>query len=75
VSLRTALWFITVHTPAYRRLNAAGRFQNRFVERAYRASALPAALIRRLSSQRQLSGFSMLAHFTRDARSEEPNNY
>ena len=70
VQLRVALWSITVYSPAYQRLKTAGKFQNRMTEQAYRAIALPGALMRRLSSEQILSGFAMLAHFTRDAHSE-----
>ena len=68
IPLRTTLWWISVNTPTYQRWKAAGRFRSRFVERAYRALALPAALIQRLTGDRHLSGYAMLAHFVFDIR-------
>lgn len=68
ISLRAALWSITAYTPTYQKWNAAGRFKSPIVERAYRALALPVALIQRLSKERSMSGFSMLAHFVFEGR-------
>jgi trans-aconitate methyltransferase len=63
ISLRTAVWSISVYSPRYRRLEAAGRFKNRLHEKVYRVGILPVALLRRLTKDRCMSGFSMLAHF------------
>jgi Methyltransferase domain len=65
LSLRTALWSITYYSASYRKREAAGQLKNRWMERGYRALMLPPALSRRLTSDRQLSGLSMVAHFTR----------
>ncbi len=69
IRLRTAVWSITFYSPAYQRRKSAGKFQNYLVEKAYRVLALPLALIRRLGKDRQLSGFSMMAHFVFKGRS------
>lgn len=61
--LRTKLWWITIRSTPYRRMEAAGRFRNKHAERAYRAAALPATLAQWLIKDRQLSGHSILAHF------------
>lgn len=63
IPLQAAVWAISVHSTSYRRWKRAGRFQSRFVERGFRAAALPAALLRKVTTDRSLSGFSMLAHF------------
>jgi len=67
ISLRAALWSITAHSRRYQEWQSAGRFEDHFVERAYRALVLPGALLRLLWSERQLSGFSMLAHYVFEA--------
>jgi SAM-dependent methyltransferase len=66
MTIRTALWCISVNFPSYRKWKAEGRFRHSFVEQAYRAFALPAALIQRLTSERHLTDFAMLAHFVFD---------
>lgn len=63
ISLRVSVWSITVCAPRYREWAAAGYFKNGLFEKAYRAVMFPAALLRYLLSERQLSGFAMLAHF------------
>jgi 2-polyprenyl-3-methyl-5-hydroxy-6-metoxy-1,4-benzoquinol methylase len=63
IALRRAVWSITAYSPRYQRWEAAGRFKNRIVEKAYRGGTLPIALLRRLLRFRDMSGFSMLAHF------------
>jgi SAM-dependent methyltransferase len=63
ISFRAALWSITAHSSRYQNWHSAGRFQSRLVDKAYRALVLPATLVRYLRKERQLSGFSMLAHF------------
>ena len=68
IPLRTALWWITVHSSGYGRWKNAGRFHNGLVEKAYRAFAWPAALFQRYTNDRHLSGYAMLAHFVFDAR-------
>jgi 2-polyprenyl-3-methyl-5-hydroxy-6-metoxy-1,4-benzoquinol methylase len=68
IALRTALWALTTYSPRYRWWEASGRFKNRIVEKAYRAGALPMALLRRLLKDRRMSGFTMLAHFVYEAR-------
>jgi len=66
VSLRSALWAISVHSGRYRRWKDAGRFRDPYIEKAFRAFALPAAMLRRATVDRRLTGFSMLAHFVFD---------
>jgi trans-aconitate methyltransferase len=61
--LQAAVWSISFHSAGYQRWKRAGRFQNRLVEKGFRAAAFPAALLRRVTTDRNLSGFSMLAHF------------
>ena len=65
VSLRSALWWIVTSTPWYRRWSKAGRLNNPHVERALRLASYPSALIRRMTVDRKLSGFSMLACYIR----------
>jgi len=67
IPLRTAVWSISVYSAQYKRWKRAGRFKNRLVEKGYRAAALPVALLRRVTTDRSLRGFSMLAHFVFDA--------
>ena len=67
MELRAAVWSISVHSTSYRRWKRTGRFQNRFVEKGFRAAAMPVALLRRVTSDRRIRGFSMLAHFVCDA--------
>jgi SAM-dependent methyltransferase len=69
IPLRAALWSISTHSAAYRRWRNAGWLRNPLVERTFRASAWPVALFRRLTINRRLSGFSMLAHFVFDIHS------
>jgi SAM-dependent methyltransferase len=66
IPLRTAVWSICFYSPTYKRWKDAGRFQNPSVERAFRIFALPVALLRRVTTDRRLTGFSMLAHFVFD---------
>ena len=66
ITLRAALWSISVSSTTYRKLNNAGKFQNPAVERIFRAFFMPAAMLRRLTIDRHLTGFSMLAHFVFD---------
>jgi hypothetical protein len=65
IGLRSSVWSITVYSPGYRRWKEAGRFQNRWIERGFRTAMMPIALLRRLSVDRRITGFSMLAHFVR----------
>jgi SAM-dependent methyltransferase len=66
IPLRAALWSISVSSTMYRKLNNAGKFQNPAVERIFRVFVMPAAMLRRLTIDRHLTGFSMLAHFVFD---------
>jgi len=66
--LRNALWSISASSAMYRRWKDAGRFRNPSVERAFRAFALPATLLRRLTLDRRITGFSMTAHFVSEIR-------
>ena len=66
VSFWNALWWITVSSPWYRRRREAGRLNNPLAERALRLAAYPWAVVRRLTVDRNLSGFSMLACYERD---------
>ena len=72
ISLRTAIWSISVRSPTYLRWKDAGRFRKRKVEKLFRAVAFPAALLRRIMIGRKVSGFSMLAHFVFDTHSQVP---
>jgi SAM-dependent methyltransferase len=67
MTLRVALWWISVSSPAYARWKAARRFRNRWIERAFRAAFCPFAVLQRLTVRRHLSGHSMLAHFVLEA--------
>jgi len=63
LTLRTALWSVSVASPQYKAAKQAGRFKNRSVERLARLTMLPWALKERLTKYRDLSGFSVLARF------------
>lgn len=65
ISLRSAVWSISVFSTGYRRWKEAGRFQNPGLEKFYRAASMPTALLRRVTVDQRISGFSMLAHFVR----------
>jgi len=67
ITLRVALWWISVCSPAYLRWKAARRFRNRWIERGFRALYCPFAVLQRLTTLRRLSGHSMLAHFVLEA--------
>jgi 2-polyprenyl-3-methyl-5-hydroxy-6-metoxy-1,4-benzoquinol methylase len=67
ITLRVALWWISVCSPAYLRWKTARRFRNRWIERGFRALFCPFAVLQRLTTLRHLSGHSMLAHFVLEA--------
>jgi SAM-dependent methyltransferase len=61
--LRVAAWSITTASASYKRAKSSGNFARPWRERAYRLSLLPYAIAKRMTTERRLSGFSMLAHF------------
>jgi 2-polyprenyl-3-methyl-5-hydroxy-6-metoxy-1,4-benzoquinol methylase len=63
VSLTSALWSISVASSVYK--NSKAKTRSKLLERALRVALLPYAIAKRLTSQRQLTGFSILAHFVR----------
>jgi hypothetical protein len=65
IALRTAVWLISTASAAYNRKKSAGRLAPPWRERAFRAALLPYALAKRVTTERQMSGFSMIAHFVR----------
>jgi hypothetical protein len=67
LTMRAAVWWISVSSPAYLRWKAAGRFRSKWVERTFRAVFFAFALVQRLTTKRHLSGHSMLAHFVLEA--------
>jgi 2-polyprenyl-3-methyl-5-hydroxy-6-metoxy-1,4-benzoquinol methylase len=68
ISLRTAIWCISVASDWYIAEKNAGRLHQRARERVARAVLLPLALVQRLTTQRTMSGFSMLARFNLKSR-------
>lgn len=67
ITLRVAVWWISVSSPAYLRWKAARRFRNRWIERGFRALFCPVAVLQRLTTLRRIGGHSMLAHFVLEA--------
>ena len=67
ITLRVAVWWISVCSPAYLRWKAARRFRNRWIERGFRAVFCPFAVLQRFTTLRHISGHSMLAHFVLEA--------
>jgi hypothetical protein len=63
--LRVALWSIATSMPDYLRRERAGQLTSRALERTVRLANYPTALWRRLTVDRDLTGFSMLARFCR----------
>jgi hypothetical protein len=63
--LKIALWWIVTTGAHYQKWHAAGRLTNAQVERAVRYAMYPLALLRRLTIDRGLTGFSMLACYVR----------
>jgi len=61
--LRVAAWSITRAAAHYRRVAASGKFASPWRERAFRLALLPYAIAKRMTTERRLTGFSMLAHF------------
>lgn len=61
--LTAAVWSISYYSDSYQRWKNAGRFSNRLIEKGFRAAVLPVGLIRRFTTDRNLHGFAMLAHF------------
>jgi hypothetical protein len=68
MALQTILWWITTRSPQYQRWERSGRFSNRSLERAYRAVALPFAIVDWLAKHRDTSEYSMVAHYVYDGR-------
>jgi methyltransferase family protein len=64
--LKTILWWIVTRSPRYQSLEKAGRLKNRFVEKAYRAAALPFALTEWTRTHRDTSEYAILAHYIYD---------
>lgn len=77
ITLRAALWSISASSTMYRRWKTAGKPQNPTAERIFRAFILPATILRPLTIDRRMTGFSMLAHFVFDIENKrvasEPN--
>lgn len=65
LTLRGTLWSIAAHSPVYRHLAEHGCLAGKTRERMVRWFLYPWALGRRLMMANQLSGFTMLAEFTR----------
>jgi len=74
LTLRAAVWWISVCSPVYLRWKAAQRFRSRWVERSFRTLLLPYAILRRLTTLRHLSGHSMLAQFVHEGRAAQANS-
>jgi hypothetical protein len=68
--LLAALWSIWFYSRADKRRQASGKPQGQLAETAHRLVTLPGALMRRLGRDRDLSGFSMLAHFVLNRSTE-----
>jgi len=65
LSFRTALWWIVKSSRYYRVRREEGRLSNATIERCLRFANYPAAMIRRMTVDRKLTGFSMLACYVR----------
>jgi 2-polyprenyl-3-methyl-5-hydroxy-6-metoxy-1,4-benzoquinol methylase len=63
--LPAALWSITTSSVWYRKWRSEGRLNNPFIERALRFINYPSAMINRMTNERNLTGFSMLACYSR----------
>jgi 2-polyprenyl-3-methyl-5-hydroxy-6-metoxy-1,4-benzoquinol methylase len=63
MSLRVAAWSIVTASAPYKRAKSSGSFASPWRERAFRFALMPYAVAKRMTTERQLSGFSMLAHF------------
>jgi 2-polyprenyl-3-methyl-5-hydroxy-6-metoxy-1,4-benzoquinol methylase len=63
MALRAAAWCITTASAPYKREKSFGKFASPWREKAFRLAFLPYALAKRMTTERQLTGFSMLAHF------------
>lgn len=67
LTMRMAVGWISVSSRVYLRWKAARRLRNKWIERAFRGAFFPFAWLQRMTSQRDLSGHSMLAHFVLEA--------
>lgn len=65
ISLRVAIWNISVNTEFYRRFKALGGCSSRLLERVARHALFPYSAAQRMAIHRNMTGFSMLACFVR----------
>jgi len=64
VSLRKALWHITRESKLFKRYSKNWQFEPRRLEYPFHIAALPYSLVKRMTSDRDFSGVTMLAHYT-----------